>query len=313
MIVAIANPFDMMGPQFLSFYMYTAALVLVVAAALRWQARCGSHGNVDADLCPYEVAYLRESPALAVRAAVANLISKKALELDAGGAVSRTGIASHAHPLEEAILLTTATPTTLRTLERRVSPNLDRIRDRLEELGLLVGGPQRNLARVGELLVWATMAVGAFKIVVGIGRGKPVGFLILLVIATFALRLIINNVLKLHRTRAGEQAIARMQQRYRRESARELATTDGSHAPHPADAAPAGFAYGYDPFTMMIALYGMQMLAYHPTLSPMQTMLTPPPPESSGWSSDTGGSSCSSSGDSGGSCSSGCGGCGGGD
>lgn len=311
-MLAILNPFDMTGPEFLQFYMYTGLLVVVVAAALRWQAKGGTRANADVELCPYEIAYLRESPTLALRAAVANLISKKALELDANAAVTRTGVASHAHPLEEAILLQTASPVTLRTLERRVSPNLDRIRARLEELGLLVGSPQRNLARVGELMIWGTVAVGVIKIVVGISRGKAVAFLVLLVIAMVALRFLINATLRLHRTRAGERAIARMQAKYRRESVRDAAQIGPS-----ADAHPAGFAYAYDPITMMVALYGMQVLAYHPTLAPMQPMLQPPPPASNGGSSGTScGSSCTtSSSDSscGSSCSSGCGGCGGGD
>jgi uncharacterized protein (TIGR04222 family) len=307
-MLAIPNPFDMLGEQFLSFYMYTAVLALVVAAALRWQAKGGSADAARVDLNPYEVAYLRESPSLALRAAVANLISKKALELDPTGSVTRTGVQSHAHPLEEAILLTASTPTTLRTLERRVSTSLDRIGDRLEELGLLVDGAKRNLARVGGLLVGGVVAVGAIKIVVGVARDKPVGYLVLLVVVTIILRLVINALIPLHRTRAGERAIARMQDKYREESARDIARGEG------ASAHPAGLAYGFDPMTMMVALYGMQMLAYHPTLAPMQTVLTPPAPVGGGDSVGVEAGS-DSGGDSGGdaSCSSGCGGCGGGD
>ncbi len=319
-LAAVENPLNMRGSDFLSFFAFAAVAAIAVALALRWQARrapSGAHPNANLD--PYETAYLRESPALAVRAALANLVSQGAMQLTPGSTFERVSPSSRAaHPLEEAILLAGANPASAMTIERRVRPALDSIANGLVEKGLLVGPSERNMAAIGTLALLAAAAIGVAKVVVGISRDRPVLFLVMMVAALVIVMFALMSR-RLHRTRAGDEAIENMKNRYRRE-----AMIAQSQAGPPADTAPdarrgpaPAMAYGgFDPITMMVALYGMNMLMHHPTLAPMQQAFVPP--AESGWSGGTESASDSDadSSDSGGgdsSCSSGCGGCGGGD
>jgi uncharacterized protein (TIGR04222 family) len=317
LLAQVTNPLNLRGEAFLSLYVFAALLAIGLALALRWQARRSpARAKPNAVLDPYEAAYLRESPALAVRAAIANLVSQKALQMAPGGAFARVPGSPYrsGHPLEEAIwLAAAASPAKATVLERRVRPALDGVEASLVEKGLMPDRGARAMASLGTLAVAGVVVFGVIKAVVGVARERPVGFLVALTVGV-AIAWAIFYARKVRRTVAGNAALDATRRRYASPS--PAAHPSHADAPAPAGMMPAG-VYGYDPITMMIALHGVHVLAGHPTLGPMHHALTPPASTSAGdgGSSSDGyadSSSDSSSSDSGSSCSSGCGGCGGG-
>src|SRR5262245_17956651 len=101
------NPFDLEGPEFLWLYVFFLLLTVGAAAVLRRQLREPTDGGeeVPHHLDPYEVAYLAGKSALAVNAALANLVHQDLVSVSASDRLvtARGKLAPEAHPLEEAV------------------------------------------------------------------------------------------------------------------------------------------------------------------------------------------------------------------
>ncbi len=148
------------------------------------------------------------------------------------------------------------------------------------------------------LLVVALLGLGMAKIVVGVSRDKPVGFLIMLcfILVLVAMQLFEGKSFRRpwgNRTRFGDRALTVMRDRHQRP------TSVDDHDPQ---------------LPMLIALFGVQILAGS-SLTDLRTLLMPTPSSAyadSGGGGDTGiGSGCSGGSSCGGG-GGGCGGCGGG-
>ncbi|MBC7782782.1 MAG: TIGR04222 domain-containing membrane protein [Burkholderiales bacterium] len=317
-VAVVDNPFEYSGVEFLQFFVFVLVLALVVAIALRWQARRSLAGAESGELDPFEIAYLRGGQALAVRAAVAGLVSRKLLEYDlTHGQFSVVGTPPRQlHPLETAILRAATNPASLRRIESQAALGLGQTQAALVERGLLVAPAAKASASIGTVLLLGVGIVGVIKVAVGISRERPVGYLIALTIVTFVIAAIFQTR-RLYRTTAGDRKLEQARSRHTHPaSAAPDAGVESQAARNQADLPMYGM-YGYSPMTMMFALYGVDALIGDPSTRHMHQTLGSAPDSTSTFGS-SGGSSDGSGGDGGGSGggdgggSSGCGGCGGG-
>ncbi|MEO8670550.1 MAG: TIGR04222 domain-containing membrane protein [Tahibacter sp.] len=285
-----ANPLDWSGPEFLMFFIFLAIVSFPVSAVLRRLMRRTStrEGSVAA-LPMAEVAYLAGGPERVVDTGIAELMAREMFEWDAQGkrlAESKRSNANLEFPLD-LIAQQVRRSSDVRAITRRLKNPLRPLHASLVRRGLLLDSAQMLQQRVvGALPFAAVFLLGAAKIVVGMDRQRPVGFLVFLTLLVLLFSLI--TIWKTStRSAAGEAALRQLRD----------SKTQATRAPLTSDVGIAVALAG------TAVLSGTAYAAYHEARTPMSS--------SSGDSSS--GSSCSSSSDSGGSsCSSGCGGCGGG-
>lgn len=278
------NPLDFDGPAFLGFYVALFLVCIGIAVLLRRQLIDIGGERRGAALDTWATAYLAGGTQRVVDAGIASLLAsgqaqwddhKKSLEI--------------AHPQQvrdyplDGIARAAAAEPSLSRVARRVDGHIERIRNALLANKLLIDDSRRWLIGFSCALPFALLSVlGVAKIIVGLTRGRPVGFLIVLTLiaAGGALLLLFNRP---ERSRAGDRALREMNTRH----------AHARRAPRDAD------------IGLAVALAGTAVLAgtayasFHDFRSPGSG--------DSGSNSSSTDSGCSS--DSGG----GCGGCGGGD
>lgn len=280
------TPFDLRGPDFLQFYGFLALCVASLAYLLRQQLRQpADEPDPEAlQLTPYEAAYLAGQEELAVNAVLANLVRQEVVKINAkerSVARTRKPLPTGADPLE-GMFYQAIRPegTPIKDVRGLGSIALDPIRNSLKRLGLILTDQQAWSARFMPMLLLLILGFFAIvKIAVGIERNRPVGFLLLTCIATFAVAFI-GFGRRPHRSQRGDHALARLKAEHA-----ELRYTARSGIEALAGTLP-----------MAVALFGLGILS-GTALADLQTALKPPP---------SAGGSC------GGGCGGGCGGCGGG-
>jgi uncharacterized protein (TIGR04222 family) len=292
------NVLDLRGPEFLRFYLAVLAVVLVAAGVLRRSLR---HPGGDLppgrrpQLHPLEVAYLSGGARGIIDAAIAGLVQRRHLGVDKIRRTLTVGMApDRATPLEEAVWeAVDAKAGNVSQVRRAVSDMTRSATSRLQSLGLVVTDSQAAGARLlPALLVLAVMLLGVAKIVVGVERNRPVGFLVMLsAIPLVAMIFFIASVPV--RTRRGDAVLARM----KRQNAALQAT-----------AARAPNSLAGDDLSLAFALFGAGIFAWGPMADLRQTLA--PPRE--GGSGCGGGSSCGGGSCGGATCGGGGGGCEGG-
>jgi uncharacterized protein (TIGR04222 family) len=289
------NPLDLPGPAFLVLFL--AALVVAHFAGKLLVRACRARHASSApapDLLPLEAAFLAGGPARAVDAALVGMLHHDVIAAQAGGAGFVNGKASGAGlmglqaELYREIVRGSGLVENLRKLRTVALNNLE---TRLANAGLLLvaSTDEHGCLRLAAALpMLAVIALGMTKVGVGIARGKPVLFLlILLVVGAIALGV---KIFKLPlRSSQGEAALAKLR---RRNAALELT------AKRPAadlDAASLMLAVG---------LFGTEVLAGDDLVWMQQGFYNNRSDSSSS-------SGCGSSGGCGGGGGGGCGGCGG--
>jgi uncharacterized protein (TIGR04222 family) len=296
-MTGMTSPFDFKGPEFLGFYLASFAIACAAAAVLRWHLRqpAGIVGGEPPPLDPYAVTYLSGGRDLAISAALTNLCQRGVINVSSlfGRLAAVNPLPSDAHAFERGIYdLVARCSDTVKAVREKGENLTTVIAESLKEQGLVVSDAQARRTMVAPLLLAAVVPImGLIKILVGLERDRPVGFLVaacivsLIVIAAgFARRPL--------RTRRGDAVLAALRSRH--EGLRETARTSFSNL---SDAA----------LPLAIGLFGMSVLAGTP-LDDLRNNLQPTASGSS-CGSGCGGSSCGGGGDGGG----GCGGCGGGD
>jgi uncharacterized protein (TIGR04222 family) len=289
------NPLDWDGTSFLKLF------GLLAIGALIWGIRTRRGPEMEgttggAALSPYEAAYLTGGAPRVVDAAVAELLARGAATWEPSTQTvqvsSTTGLPA---PLDVVARQLQSTPDPKRALpliENSLSPMMQTLRLR----GLVNDEDQtRERGRRAAMPAFLLLGLGVTKIVVGIVRDRPVGFLILLCIAVLIMAVVfLRSAARV--SRAGQDALRRARSDH----------AAAMRAPRQQDMAIAVALLG------TAALAGTAYAAYHDWRQPAGSSS-----DSFGGSSDSGGSSLSSdssssscSSDSGGS--SGCGGCGGG-
>ncbi|HWM95273.1 MAG TPA: TIGR04222 domain-containing membrane protein [Thermoanaerobaculia bacterium] len=315
------NPLDMMGPDFLRFYLFYCVTVLVGGWAMRSRLLTAAEPSPGAlrwspSVYPregdaYGIALLRGGPREVVPTVLGSLVS--------AGLITVVGRSLHRPnddpppplaPIESDALAALAAADSgigiaagESVVRRAVEPYLKQIGEDLRRQGLVLSEVQiQKFQRLRLLVLMALPALGMAKIVVAIGRGRTnIGYLVLMMIvfmvaAFFLLR-------PPARTRAGDRYLS-----WLRESHKGLA----SQLSH-------GYRAGLSEIALVSGIYGLQML---PAMLPLNTALQPVPADmdkrkergdGGGYVDGGGGGSCGGGGGGGGSCGGGggCGGCGG--
>ena len=311
------NPLDFAGPKFLVFYIITVVAATFIASRLRrWLIHSGEQALAwRVALDPYEAAVLRSGAKGAIETAMAMLVHHKALETSkAQRQVKISGpLPQGAHEFERSVYNTIKAKGayTMSALNKAhlLASDVERITERLKEMGLLISDQRWTTVRtVPTLVMAAVLALGFAKIVIGVSRGRPVGALVYLCFFTLIITLIFLNA----RPDAGLRGRFAL-----KELRAENAALQTTARTQPQLLASPDIA-------LAVGLFGVASLGFaDDAWSDLQaTIAAPAYRSSSSSSSSCGSSSCSSSSCSSSSCSSsscgsscggggGCGGCGG--
>jgi uncharacterized protein (TIGR04222 family) len=308
------NPLDFRGPEFLVFYLAWSSVVLGILWIVRerWERRIPPGGALPAGrLAPgtypreedaYAIALLRGGLEETARALLARLVAEGSVVID-GRELKRpdpppdTG---RLEPLEQEVLHSILPPAgsgiAAQEAEKRVLQVVQyrstEMQNDLEGQGLAPAEPQRRMyALFRNIGLVAILGLGLVKLLIGVSRERPVGFLVLLLLAFgFGCLYILRTP---GQTPAGRQYLAWLQ-----ESHRGLVQMIEQ-----------GRRTGYGELALAAGIYGLTVL---PGFAPLLTALTPPRSADSGCSSSSSSCSSSSNGCGGGGCGGGgCGGCGG--
>lgn len=282
-----ANPLDWDGGSFLQLYLLLIVVAIIGAIWLRRMSRdVGPARGVRPG--PFELAYLAGGAERCTDAAIAQMLADGSLRLDESGnrLLCNSSALGQKPPLDAIARCVAADGDPAKVL-RRSALALAPLHKSLQASGLILDDASVWRVRwYSSLPLLLVVGLGAMKIMVGISRAKPIGFLVLL---TILLSLVAVGFMfaRPMRTRAGDQALADARQQHSR----------ALRAPRSQELGLAVALLG------TTALSGTAYAAYH-------SARTPPSSSDSGTSSSSdGGSSDSGGGDSGGG---GCGGCGGG-
>ncbi|HEX7276220.1 MAG TPA: TIGR04222 domain-containing membrane protein [Acidimicrobiales bacterium] len=311
------NTWGISGPTFLALY---GVALLALAGAAWWWGRWASGPTVGADeLDEYEVAVLNGGERLAATVALVNLDRSGGVELGdrllreldldlrrvRPADLDRAGVSmdvvlgrrpTAAHPVEVAVYdaVRRAEFRSAATVvaDAAASPVLSGVRAGLVERGLIVGPEAVDRLRGRWRWLLPLLAAGVVRALVGNQRGRPIGFLVALLVVTAGIM--------------GLVAVRRAPSRTRA-AARVLADLRGQHPEPPAREMPSGTtAIG-----LALALAGTGVLA---ASDPALALAVGSGPAGSGgwsrWFGDGTGSTGAWSG--GGACGGGGGGCGGG-
>jgi uncharacterized protein (TIGR04222 family) len=189
------------------------------------------------------------------------------------------------HPIEKAVAEVVQSYTYIDSIPKSKLYATEVIRDRLQNWGLLIKPQQAFIAKIyPALLIACLLGLGIARILVGLSRGKPVGFLIMMcaIIAIVSLFFRLKNI---HRSRYGDRFLSNLRDRIPKK------------------------VFGMDDLQLplIVALLSVAILP-NETFSDLKGLLTPV--SSGGGDSSSDSSDSSSDGGGGGG---GCGGCGGGD
>ncbi|OJT25728.1 hypothetical protein BO221_07680 [Archangium sp. Cb G35] len=296
------NPLDWSGEQFLSVYI--PFLVLLLLAAKVWQSTLNQPSEEprpgELELDPYQVAVLERREG-GVRAAVAALVHAGALKLEDGVLKAVAGPPARMLPFERAVYEAVAGSTgDVSELEKKLGRELDGMEEGLRRRGLLMK-PEvaEGYTRYPKWLFFGpALGLGLAKMMVGISRDRPVGFLVVLLIFASVVGFGVLGGSP-RRTRRGDKALAKL--RWDNEALRTTAKADGAWG-----------TMNSGSVAMAVALFGTGLLVSS-GMGDLRSYLVPPGSAGGGGdvsSGDSGGGD--SGGDGGGGCGGGCGGCGGG-
>ncbi|WP_293063633.1 MULTISPECIES: TIGR04222 domain-containing membrane protein [unclassified Moorena] len=289
-LVNSPNPLNFTGPLFLRFYLLLVSAAVVLAYGLRWYLRqpASAPYGKSVSLDAYETGYLVGGQQRAVDTAIVNLVQSGHLKPvpEYRGLELVNPLVYKNDPLEFKIDNGARTGKTITPIRRAARSATNQIRDRLIDLNLLLTEDQGKLAQQYPALpIFAVLLLGITKIIVGISRDKPVGFLIILCVMTAIIgwRFLVVPV---NRSRYGDSVLG------------NLRATHGMLR-NPKDKSQLALAF---------ALFGTTVLNQY-GLEDLLKVFNPP--SHSGNSGGFGGGGCGGGGGGGG-CGGGCGGCGGG-
>jgi uncharacterized protein (TIGR04222 family) len=272
-LASLSNPLNFKGPEFLSFYLLVASTAMVLVIILRWYLRkpAFQEPDVSNSLDAYEIGYLAGGNVRAVDAAIASLVQRGHLQPLKNILELGTPLPTNSHPLEYAIAQAAEKSGKPDKVRQAVTSTTILIKKHLQSLGLLMNSSQaQGVRRLSARPIFAVLLLGIAKIIVGISQHKPVGFLVILCIATA----IVGNFLlaqKNYRSRYGDRILNQLQTKYS-----EL------KKPSSADTYPLGLAF---------SLFGRVILA-NSSFACLKCLLVPPKSTGDGDDSGCGYSGC---------------------
>ena len=217
-----ASPLNYKGPVFLDFFWKLWIASLVAATFLRWLFRWPGEGPIrssDSRPDPYVVAYVRGRELLAGTAAMASLVHANYLEADKSGTLKKTAKTTDRdlHPLQKAVLRHVRPSGSTRVADVRlgISQEMNALEKQAERGGMITPPGFRKLARwLPFAIAFSVPILGIAKIIVGISRDKPVGFLVMLTILA-SLVALFGFLRDPYRSRFGSQWLRRIERNNR--------------------------------------------------------------------------------------------------
>lgn len=305
-LVALANPFDFSGTEFLLFYGILFLAGLVVALVLRTALAEQPPSLSAEDLSPTEAAFLAGGMQRALHATISGLLQSRTLALEQtekrvfGFLPGRTEyrvVATGApgdrnDPLHRAVYAAAFVPggATAGDLRKTAAAVVPELRDSLASRGLVGPSPWADASHYVPMLIMLAIAlVGVVKIFVGVSRDKPIGFLVAATLVTAAVALFF--MVRSRVTKQGKQLVEELQNR---------------HASLAEAAKNSGDTLSPTELSLAVALFGATILAIGPLATIGRAVET--------FHYTTAGASgggCGAGGCGGGGCGGGCGGCGG--
>lgn len=291
------NPLDWSGEQFLAAYVPFAIAMLIAAKVWQYSLNEPSEEPLDAELKldTYHVAVLQHRDS-AVRAAVAALVHAGALRVEHGVLEAVGKPPANAVPFERAVYAAVSGPVReVSELNGAVARELDELEVGLRRRSLLMEAEVAERYRDYPLVLFlgAALGLGVLKLVVGISRDRPVGFLVMLLILFAVIGYGTLGSMP-RRTRKGDKALAKLR-----------TDNEALHTTAKADGAWGTMSSGS--VALAVALFGTGLLAAS-GMGDLRAYLVPP-----GSGGDVGSGGDSGGGDGGSGCGGGgCGGCGGG-
>ena len=285
---AIVNPLAMKGPEFLGFYAQLIVFGLSWGYFWRWFLRVNSWTSTRTDVAelkPYEMAYLVGQEKRVIDLAVTSLVRSNLLAVSADGElipIPNAILPPRVDPIERSIFQCIGPGQTLDKVQSSSFQSIEALRSHLTDRNLwLTEQSAKGTRDVTSLIAWGLLILGVIRCGNGVLNGRPVGYLIAMLIG---LLLLASGLwIKPLRTRDGDRRVKFAQKNYKSQ-----------------------FQPGMPDFLLMgFALYGVTALTGHPAMADLASILVPPPSSSS---SDSSGG-CSGGGCGGGGC--GGGGCGG--
>jgi uncharacterized protein (TIGR04222 family) len=221
--LGVANPLDFTGKEFLGFYAVIGLFAVGAAAVIRTFLREDAPTTDSRELTPTEIACLSRGTAGALRACLASLLVEKRLKFDTLNQqpkrwwskreplklIAADNPPTKLSPIEMAIVgwVNEVGSATIKEALESGLPAAEGVRDSLAERGLIETADTFRAARWWPLLPLAVVfLLGVAKVLVGIGRDKPVGFLVAGVSVIFLLRPL--------RTKQGNKKLAELKSRH---------------------------------------------------------------------------------------------------
>jgi uncharacterized protein (TIGR04222 family) len=198
------NPLDWTAQPFLMLYVAVAAAAVLLVLALRWSAGSGPDPMGSAIADPVMLAWLTGGPRRAadtvlvafLESGVANQFGLKGqLSINMAQGTVPSGLRRFAELANNA--------GSVNAFRRAIQPGLEEVRDSLIQRGLVPALEMITQLGIRTWLIFVIpLILGSLKCVVGLERGRPVGFLFFLLLCTlgFAIYLTRNPPF---RTRAG--------------------------------------------------------------------------------------------------------------
>jgi uncharacterized protein (TIGR04222 family) len=177
------------GPDFLQIYLMVSVALVILASLNRYLAN-NTGASITAQShrsrAPEEVSYLSGGPRLAVIAALAALRVTGAVDATRGRLRAVGPVPPDAGMLAQAVHDAASRGVHQKDLiqDYRVAARLDLVRESLESAGLLLGEGRRRRARLGAYALLALTLLGLVRLGAGLANGRPVGWLVVLVIVT---------------------------------------------------------------------------------------------------------------------------------
>lgn len=227
-ILAVLNPFDFNGPQFLLFYGTLFFAALILAIVFRKTLTYEHEPSAEHPLSAGEAAFLIGGTQRAIEATVAGLIESGAVTvqkvekkvLGVFSTTERRLVAGEGKPiiegpLEQAIYTVASQPdgASATDIGKAAGTALPELRESLTRQGLVGESAWQTPSHYIPGLIMASIAlVGAIKIVVGLSRDKPVVFLVLATIATILAAVVF--MVRKRVTTAGKAVVEQMKARH---------------------------------------------------------------------------------------------------
>ena len=218
------------GPEYIRLHLVVAgtlvALALVLRAVMAWAGR----GKGDtAGLGLYDAAFLAGGTTRVGDTALISLIADGYAHMSRDGRVRAATGTSPADPIAAAVLdsIRTTNGSRMRLIrEWRRNDVLAGVEGALVERAMVHDRLARSIGKTPIRLLLVLPLVGIVRLVNGIVRDRPVGFLIVLILGTFLVAGLVNSPFRI--TRAGRRAVRELTAHVRERAALDAAIPSGA-------------------------------------------------------------------------------------